>query len=64
MDGGCSVLKYKQDISFIFNPYPAVKPMSTAEHHDNCCGQQDKGQGISRSSAEKFLKFPKDAFHE
>ena len=26
-----------------FNPYPAVKPMSTAAHHDNCCGWQDKG---------------------
>ena len=20
-----------------FNPYPAVKPISTAAHHDNCC---------------------------
>ena len=22
----------------IFNPYPAVKPISTAAHHDNRCG--------------------------
>ena len=27
-----------------FNPYPALKAMSTAALHDNCCGyKQDKG---------------------
>ena len=35
---------FRSPIQRYLSPYPAVKRKSTAAQHNNCCGQQDKGQ--------------------